>query len=580
MKSYSHLCAQGETCPTLEDLLLPPDLDLRVDAITIREHMIMLTVTATAEQVNCPQCGQPTAAIHSRYQRRVADLPFTGIRVQLNLQVRKFFCRNPECSRQIFTERLTPFVQVYARRTSRLRDTLEQLALHLGGEAGASSATQQGMPISHDTLLRWTRARPEAEVKTPRVLGVDDWARRKGQTYGTILVDLDRHQPIDLLPDREADTLAAWLTQHSGVEIIFRDRAGAYAEGALRGAPSAQQVADRFHLLQNLREAMQRLMDQHQKVLRQVAVAAASSGTSAAPTSEPSGLDPLAQTNVSNLAPTRLEERRQLSRTRRQTRYAEVQELRQGGLSVRAIARQLKMSRHTVQRFLTADTFPERARPPHKSSLLDRYVPYLTQQMQAGQTNGMQLWRDLRTQGYKGSRPLVSRWVARHRDLSPQTTTAGPKRKTRGRPPRAKSSGPIESVPQLSARRAAWLIVQRPDKLDDDERHTLAQLQQLSPEVQTIYPLAQEFAQMVRMRGGQSLEPWLKCAHESRVRELVSLANSLERDKAAVLAGLSLPYSNGQVEGQINRLKLIKRSMYGCGNFDLLRKRVLRADTS
>ncbi len=575
MKSYSYLDAPGGARPTLEDLLLPPDLDLHLDAITIGENAIRLTVTATAEQVNCPQCAQPTAAIHSHYQRRVADLPCVGLRVQLNLQVRKFFCRNPECSRKIFTERLTPFVQVYACRTSRLRETLEQAALDLGGERGAGLATKQGMPISHDTLLRWTRTLPNSEVKTPRVLGVDDWALRKGQTYGTLLVDLERHQPIDLLPDREADTLAAWLERHPGVEIISRDRAGAYAEGAFRGAPSAQQVADRFHLLQNLREAMQRLMDRQQKVLRQVAVSTGTPGMALEPISEQNGPNPIPEGLASNPAPTRLEERRQQSRTRRQARYAEVQALKQGGCSVRAIARRLKMSRHTVERFLATDTFPERARPPRKSSLLNRHVPYLTQRMQAGQRNGMQLWRDLRTQGYTGSRPLVSRWVAQHRHLSPADPVSRHQPKTRGRPPRAKSSGPAELVPRLSARRVAWLLVRRSDELDDDQRQTLTRLRQLSPEAQTIYPLAQEFVEMVRTRSGQSLDSWLHRARESKVREVVSFANSLERDKAAVRAGLSLPYSNGQVEGQINRLKLIKRSMYGRGHLDLLRKRVL-----
>jgi transposase len=580
MQSYSYPLAEDGACPTLENLLLPSDLDLRLDAITLTEKVITLTVTATAEQVNCPKCAQPTAAIHSHYQRCVADLPFEGICVRLKLQVRKFFCRNPDCAHQIFAERLTPFVQAYARRTSRLRATLEPVALNLGGEGGARLASEQGMPISPDTLLRWTRQLPQRELPTPRVLGVDDWALRKGHTYGTLLVDLERHQPIELLPDREATTLAAWLEQHPGVEIIARDRAGAYAEGALRGAPSARQVADRFHLLQNLREAMQRLMDRQQKVLRQMAAPPPVESTDArsAPAATSSALppsDPMADPVTIQAALTRLEERRLLSRSRRQARYLEVRALQQEGLGVRAIARQLQMGRHTVQRFLAADTFPERARPPRQSSILDRYVPYLTQQMQAGQTNGLHLWRDLRAQGYTGSQSLVSRWVAQHRQLSPHHKTALLQRRTRGRPPRARSSGPAEPRPRLSARRAAWLLVRDPANLDDDQRRTLARLQQLSPEAQISYPLAQAFGKMVRTRSGPALESWLQRARDSKVRELVSFAKGLERDQAAVQAGLSLPYNSGQVEGQINRLKLIKRAMYGRGQLDLLRQRVL-----
>jgi transposase len=252
-----------------------------------------------------------------------------------------------------------------------------------------------------------------------------------------------------------------------------------------------------------------------------------------------------------------------------------VQALKQGGLSIRGIARELKLSRHTVKRFVPTDTFPERTRPPSKSSLLGRYVPHLTRQMQAGQTNGMQLYRHLCAQGYRGSRALVSRWVAEHRYFSPHAIAERPEPKTRGRPPGAKPSGLAESVPRPSARRIAWLMVRRPEELDNDQRQTLARLRQLSPEDETVYPLAQEFVEMVRRHGGLSLDSWLQRARESKVRELVSFANSLERDKAAVLAGLSLPYSNGQVEGQVNRLKLIRRSMYGRGQLDLLRKRVL-----
>lgn len=534
----------------LQDLLLPPTLGLHLEAITLTDAVIFLTVTATAPQVACPQCRQLTAAIHSRYPRRVADLSVVGVRIQMNLHVRKFFCQNPECSRKIFAERLTPFINAYARRTSRSRESLEQIALDLGGESGACLATKQSLPISHDTRLRWLRTLPESELQTPRVLGVDDWAKRKGQTYGTILVDLETHQPIELLPDREADTLARWLEAHPGAEVITRDRAGAFAEGAQRGAPNAQQVADRFHLLQNLRDAVQRLMDRQQQVLRQV-VPTRETISNAENLSEKMGeLAPIAANTPPIL--TQSELRRQRSRTRRQARYAEVHQLKHEGLTERAIARKLKTSRHTVKRFLAADTFPERAQPTRKSSILDPYLPCLEQQLRAGHTDGTALWRQIRAKGFLGSRPLVSRWVTRHRDLAPPKISLQGQKDSK-RVSHAKSATHSIPVQTLSARRASWLVVRHPDELDDEQQQMLQSLCELSTDVQTVYPLVQEFTRMVRTHSGKSFDAWLHRVRESKVRELVNFAKSLIRDRAAVLAGLDSPFSNGQVEGLVLR---------------------------
>ena len=197
---------------------------------------------------------------HSRYTRRPGDLPCVGRQVHLQLNVRRFFCDNPACQQRTFVERLPGVVRSFARRTTRLAEAQRQIGLALGGEAGTRSATQQAMPVSADTLLRLASHSELAPAATPKVLGVDDWAWKKGQTYGTILVDLEQRCVVDLLADRTADTLATWLQAHPGVEIISRDRGGSYAEGARRGAPDAVQVADRWHLLANLREALERLL--------------------------------------------------------------------------------------------------------------------------------------------------------------------------------------------------------------------------------------------------------------------------------------------------------------------------------
>lgn len=245
-------------------------------------------------------------------------------------------------------------------------------------------------------------------------------------------------------------------------------------------------------------------------------------------------------------------------------------------LSANASAARLHLSRNTVRRFVVATQFPERASRRPARSKLDPFIPYLEQQLAAGQDNGMQLWRELRAhEGYTGSRGLVSHWVARHRHLVPPVNPANPPRPRRGRPPAAPPAPAAPPPRHLSARQAAWLLVCQPEKLKPDEQEMVQRLCQHTPLVATAYQLAQEFIQLVREHQVGKLDPWMLRAAASGISELQSFVTGLERDKAAVIAALTLPFSNGQVEGQVNRLKVIKRCMDGRAKFDLLRRRVL-----
>jgi transposase len=521
-------------------------------------------VQSTQTSAPCPLCATPARRIHSDYGRTLADLPWAQYRVCLQLRVRKWFCRNRHCRRRIFTERLPTVAAPWARRTLRLVQRLIALGRALGGKAGVQLGHAWDVVLSRNTLLRLLRKRPTLSFPTPRVLGVDDFALRKRHTYGTILVDLERRQPVALLPDRTAETLAQWLREHPGVQVIARDRSSTYAEGARQGAAAATQVADRFHLLQNLAEALEPVFTTHDRALQAV---------NAAMRQQPV---PLPDGTVAVAVPPPptppAEEARAAQRAaRRQARYDEAWALHRQGWSTAAIAAQVGCSRRTIERYLQMPTWPV---PQHRRhygrSILNPYKAYLLERWNAGCHTAIQLFQELQACGYTGSYRRVTASVSRIR----QAQGIPPRRQGR------RQSLPVVAEPvsqPLTPRRATWLVLRRAERRTAAEAQQLAQLHAQSAEVAEAVALAQDFAHLVRQRQPARLDSWLTRATASTLEALQRFASGLQEDYKAVKAGVTLLWSTSPVEGHINRLKMLKRQMFGRAHLDLLSRRFLRA---
>src|SRR5262245_52194308 len=370
-------------------LFADPNL-LHLERVSSETDRITLIMKTAPKPSFCPRCLSPSADLHSRYVRKLADLPWLGIAVRLEIQARRLYCRNMDCSQQIFCERIPAFVAPYARRTLRLNEALRLIGLAVGGEAGARLATALGMRVSPDTLIRRIRQMQLPTPPAPKVIGVDDWAKHKGQSYGTILVDLERRSTIDLLPDREASSLATWLKQNPGVEFISRDRAGAYADGARQGAPSAVQIADRWHMLANMTAAVERFLNTKHSCLRQ-AVGRVNKTAGAA------------EEIRAGVADTKRPSKLELWNERRRARHEQAHTLHRQGASIRAISQELRMHRRTVRMMLKVETCPERAGPSKRQSRIDRHLEYLSRRWAEGCHNSAQLHREIRSKGYRGS---------------------------------------------------------------------------------------------------------------------------------------------------------------------------------
>jgi transposase len=502
---------------TLISALLPSTSTVHLTALTIEQDAVVLQLTAAAPTASCPCCAVPSSAVHSRYQRHLTDLPWGTLSVRIQLMVRKFKCRQPTCRRRIFTERLPEFATTYARNTTRLITTLRTIGVTLGGNAGARLAARLRLSTSAATLLRLIRGAPIPPIPALQAVGVDEWAWRRGHRYGTIMVDLLTHRVVDLLPDRSAATVAAWLAQHPTIIVVCRDRSDLYADGIRRGAPAAVQVIDRFHLVHNLRQALEAFLIDHRAALQ---AAAASTAQALLPRRSPVPMTGMYQgrRQISTKGQLRAEAARERRNAPRVAAYQAVHTLHARGTSIAAIARALGVSRPTVYAYLRRHAPPSPKQPHWRPStqVLMPFVPYLIRRWRETGADSMQLWREIQARGYTHSARTVCRFITRLRRAADA-----------GQPPESQRS-PYTGPQGPSARAVSFAMVCPAAQRSPEAQTSIDQLCQMDTDMARAHSLIQAFLTMVRERRGDHLEAWMAEAVHSGVEALARFARGLQ----------------------------------------------------
>lgn len=465
--------------------LFPLPQGLEITSVSESTEAVLVRVTSMRTSSLCPVCATPSSSIHSHYRRHPMDLPCVGRPIRVLLTVKKFFCRVPSCPRKLFTERIPEFIEPSSRLTTRLRTAVQDIGFASCGKGGERLSSKLGMGVTDTTLLRSLYLRAVPVVGKVSVIGIDDWAWRKGQRYGSLLVNLETHQIIDLLPERSVESVVAWFALHPEIEVVSRDRGGTYVDGATQGAPLATQVCDRWHLCKNLGDAVEAfLIRKRVRIPEEVSAC-----------TEDRGGEPLKPVEKE---PLKLSHREELSRERlkkRQEVCQQAKDLHAQGWSIRAIARHLDRERKTIRKYLRVEgDWQPTPRQPGKSKL-DPYRAYLLSRWEQGCQNGQWLLREIRAQGYDGCDTLLRAFVTQLRKQLPVKT-----------PSRGQASSPIRTLPK-TPRELRWFLAKHRDELSSEEQVDLDRLLQSSEKVRTLRSLLHQFLNMVRQRKHEKLRP-------------------------------------------------------------------------
>ena len=548
-----------------EKELLPDQSTLNLRQLDGGDREWGIHAETAMTMAQCPDCGVQSRARHSSYLRHLKDLPIQGRAVQLTVRVGRWRCRNTACKRQIFCQPLSNEVtQKHARETKRFRDTVQRIAYALGGRPGERLSQCLGLPIHKDTLLERVKqlARSRSQARRIPAIGVDEWAWRKGYgNYGTILVDLEQGVVADLLPNRSAASFAKWLKEHPGVEVISRDRDGVYAEGGYDGAPRAKQVADRFHWVQNLIRAMQdELAFQRKHLLIPAAelLGDDSAGQATRVVPEVGGRQQRRGPRLSS----RQKEIRQQRRQQKVALFEMVKGMRAQGMRAFEIVKATGISRGRVDKWLRLDECPPQGKMAPRPGMAESFREELRQLWDQGCQNGKQLFAEMRQHGYIGSYTGLLRLLAEWR---PEKTAV---------------VQPINSTPKVVAMRhvspqEAAALLSKPRTMLNERQTKIVEVLKRTRDFAMMRHLVLSFRSILRRGKVAGLKRWLERAKATGITSMNRFVRQLKKDWPAVEHAVANVWSNGPTEGHINRLKTLKRQMYGRAGFELLRSRML-----
>lgn len=515
-------------------------------AVRIIDGIITISAHSKQKSVQCPCCNKGSKRVHSSYIRILRDLPISTCCVSVYLTVRKFFCKNPECEKKIFTEQPGPEIKAYSRMTNRTREILQKILLEVSARKGSYIANLISLPISPSTALRIIDSLPIPSPERVTVLGIDDWAYRKGLTYGTLLVNMETGQVIDLLIGRDGDSLKEWLAKHPEIEIVTRDRASAYSCAVSSMLPNAIQVADRFHLLKNFSDCVYTVIRIEYKNL-------AISMNENSLKEEPLPTEiPLEESGKAPLKPKG--ERNEYIKYR----FLKVKQMLKEGSGLKTIAKSLQISRNAVRRYAKVDVLPTKS-IYHKYDYND-YLEIISIGFSEG-ISFAKIYARMKTAGFKGSR---SAFYCQFKDHPMRTT------------PSVYKSINIK-LRLLSPRKISrYLAFEDLTKIKDEtDRELMEKLLSKSSTLVNIRKQVLTFKELLLGNDVTLLKQWMERTLTIGISQLQSFVKGLMGDIEAVRNAIETNWSNGLVEGQVNRLKSIKRQMYGRAGFELLRRKVI-----